>query len=184
LPVILDERGIGGLTPSVTAVTSPSERATGVLATLQTIVNVIDKQHAAFVILASTFFLFPISPINVALPTLTGEVFLTTFTIKSLAPKSRNSQEKMVIPLPPSLRGDVAAATGGSKSSNYAVNHHPMRIISLAFAVCNRGLQVIASFLLPPAAKAAFPPQRGRQALATLHNFSGIYRFSFPNFTG
>jgi hypothetical protein len=67
----------------------------------------------------------------------------------------------MVIPLPPSLRGDVAAATEGSKSSNYTINLDYILSITLIFIVGNRGLQGIASDLLPPAANADFPPQRG-----------------------
>ena len=79
----------------------------------------------------------------------------------------------MLKPLPPSLRGDVAAATGGSKSSTSALHYYYTLIIALVFASCNRGLQVIASVLLPPAAKAAFPPQRGGLKMRQVHFLYG-----------
>ena len=71
----------------------------------------------------------------------------------------------MLKPLPPSLREDVAAATGGSKSSNYAVNLDYTLSITLIFIVSNRGLQGIASVLLPPAAQRGCPPSK-REARA------------------
>jgi hypothetical protein len=66
----------------------------------------------------------------------------------------------MLKPLPPSLRGDVAAATGGSRFLNYAINLDYTLSITLIFIAGNRGLQGIASILLLSTAKHVCPPSK------------------------
>jgi len=75
------------------------------------------------------------------------------------------------------LRGDVAAATGGSKSSNYAINLAFILYIILIFTVDNRGLQGIASVLLLPAAKRGCPPSK-REAIAVFPVWNAVSLFS------